>query len=407
MTLANVHSMIATNDYAGFVSGRVAAESRALSAAWLVRLNEIVPVGLNEVFPTDQLLDHIPVLVGDIALYLRAPADEEIAANATVIAKAQELGVLRHAQRASVHQVLREYEILSEILETFVATETERLSLRPSLPECFELHRRLMRATRTLMRTTVETFVSEYTTTLQEHGERFQAFHRMASHELRSPIGTLLFAGEVLKTDAALSDPTRLAKVAAVVSSNAERLSLLIENLTRLARLGEPVDGPTQQRVDVGSLAEEVARQLHEMAAARNVVIHVADALPSLVTDPARLELVLLNLVSNAIKYSDRAKASCMVSIEPSGDSSDDACTVCVRDNGLGIREADQHAVFERFFRAHAHLDGPSGVTGTGLGLSIVAECMQALGGSVRCESAPGRGTTFFITLPRDACPDA
>jgi hypothetical protein len=72
-----------------------------------------------------------------VAAYLRAPAEEEIAANAAVIAKARELGLLRHAQDASVHQLLHEYEILSEILESFVTDETRRLDLQPTSPECF------------------------------------------------------------------------------------------------------------------------------------------------------------------------------------------------------------------------------------------------------------------------------
>jgi hypothetical protein len=86
-------------------------------------LNDLLVVPADEVFPSDQLLDHIPTLIGEIAEYLRAPAEEEIAANAAVIDKARELGMLRHSQRASVHQLLREYEILSELLETFVVEE--------------------------------------------------------------------------------------------------------------------------------------------------------------------------------------------------------------------------------------------------------------------------------------------
>ena len=79
-----------------------------------------------------------------------------------------------------------------------------------------------------------------------------------------------------------------------------------------------------------------------------------------------------------------------------------------VRDNGLGIPEADQAAIFERFFRAHSHLDGELGVTGTGLGLAIVVECVQALGGTIRCESTVGGGTTFSVTLPtRPQLPNA
>ena len=393
--------LIATDDYAGIVSGRVSAERRMLSSAWLARLNALLEVSANEVFPTDQLLDHIPTLIGEIADYLRAPSGEEIAANAAVIAKARELGTLRHKQRASVHQVLREYEILAEILETFVAEETVRLGLEPTSAECFELQRRLGHSTRTLMRTTVETFISEYTATIQEQNERMQTFNRLASHELRSHVGTLRFAAALLSNDAIQVDPPRVGQVASTIRSNTDRLAWLIDNLQRVARLGDLLDVPSHQHVDVGVIAHEVARQLDDMARARGVKIHVADSLPALTLDPARLELLLLNLVSNGIKYSDPAKSDRCVWIECLNPSST-TIELVVRDNGLGIADQHRTAVFERFFRAHAHLDSELGVSGTGLGLSIVAECAHGLGGSIRCESTPGEGTLFTVNIPQE-----
>jgi signal transduction histidine kinase len=394
-------TVTSADNYAGIMSQRMAAARLTLAGQWLDRLNELLPVAFNDIFPSEQLLDHIPLLVAEVAAYLRAPAEEEIAANAAVIAKARELGFLRHAQEASVHQLLREYEILGEILETFVAEETRRLDLQPTSPECFEVVRRLNRAVRTLMRATVDTFVSEYTTTLNERNERIKAFNQMVSHELRNPIGTLLFAAAALTHSGVRSDPHRLDKVATTIQRNAERLSWLIENLQRLARLGGPLDVPSQQRVELASVASEVARQLDEMATARHVTIRVDAQLPALFIDPARLELVLLNLVSNAIKYSDPAKPDSFVEIASCANwAADQTCTLCVRDNGLGIPEADQSTIFARFFRAHSHLDMTLGVSGTGLGLAIVAECVQALGGSIRCESTVGQSTTFFVTLP-------
>jgi signal transduction histidine kinase len=376
-------------------------ERLTLAEQWLGRLRELLTVELNDVFPSDQLLDHIPLLITNIATYLRAPADEAIAANAAVIDKARELGLLRHEQKASVHQLLREYEVLEEILEAFVSAETQRLGLQPTSEECFEVLRRLTRSIRTLMRTTVDTFVSEYTTTLQERNDRIRAFNRMTSHELRNPIGTLLFAAAALTHERVRSDPARLDKVTSTIRSNAERLSWLVDNLQRLARLGDPLDVPSQQHIELEGLAGEVARQLEEMAAGRAVSIRIGRDLPTLFGDPAHLELILLNLVSNAIKYSDPEKAECFVEIAVCDTSAEDVCTVCIRDNGLGISDADQPAVFDRFFRAHAHLDGELGNSGSGLGLAIAVECVKALGGSIRCESAVGHGTTFFVTLPR------
>ena len=388
--------------YAAIVAQRVTTERSTLAEQWLARLRELMTVELNDVFPSDQLLDHIPLLIANVAAYLRAPADEEIAANAAVIDKARELGLLRHEQKASVHQLLREYEVLGEILEAFVSTETQRLGLQPTSEECFEVLRRLTRSIRTLMRTTVDTFVSEYTTTLQERNDRIRAFNRMTSHELRNPIGTLLFAAAALTHERVRSDPARLDKVTSTIRSNAERLSWLVDNLQRLARLGDPLDVPSQQHIELEGLAGEVARQLEEMAAARGVSIRIGRDLPTLFGDPAHLELILLNLVSNAIKYSDPEKPECFVEIAVCGDAgADDVCTVCIRDNGLGIPDADQPAIFERFFRAHAHLDQELGNSGSGLGLAIAVECVKALGGAIRCESALGHGTTFFVTLPR------
>jgi signal transduction histidine kinase len=348
------------------------------------------------------LLDHIPTLIGEIAVYLRAPAEEEIAANTVVIEKARELGSLRHEQRASVHQLLREYEILADILEAFVVEETQRLGLQPAAAECFELLRRLTRSSRTLMRTTVDTFVSEYMTAIEDRNERIKAFNQMASHELRSPIGTLMFAAAALERADIRADTARLDKITGTIKANAQRLSWLVENLQRVTRLSGRHDLPNEQSVDVGTIAHEVARQLEEMASARHVRIRVDTHVPELCADPARLELALMNLVSNAIKYSDPGKADSFVEItsKVEDDQPESRCVISVRDNGLGIADANRRAIFDRFFRAHAHMDAELGVSGSGLGLAITAECVQAMGGTIECDSTVGTGSCFSITLP-------
>jgi len=393
--------------YAGIVSQRVAAERHTLAGEWLRRLNRLLTVEPNDVFPSPQLLDHIPALIGEIATYLRAPADEEIAANTVVIEKARELGILRHEQQASVHQLLREYEILGDILEAFVVEETERLGLQPSASECFALLQRLTRSSRTLMRTTVDTFVSEYMAAIEDRNSRIKAFNQMTSHELRSPIGTLMFAAAVLERPDVRADSKHVEKLAATINTNAQRLSWLVTNLQRVSRLTDTTDVPSEQLIEVSTIANEVARQLTDMASSRHVRILVDPNLPELSGDPARLELALMNLVSNAIKYSDPAKPDAFVEIgSVTGDRVADGTSVSVirvRDNGLGIAESDRSTIFERFFRAHAHMDGDLGITGSGLGLAIAADCVRAMGGSIECESEVGVGSSFSITLPRNA----
>jgi signal transduction histidine kinase len=392
--------MLTAEGFCGVVSERMSAEAVGLAASWFTRLQQLLPVEPGEVFPSDQILDHIPSLIGDIARYLSAPDGEEIAANTTVIDKARELGLLRHRQQASVHQLLREFELLGEVLEAFVVGEAERLGLTPAPVECFEVLRRLTRATRALMRTTVDTFVAEYTTAIQERNERLRTFNRMASHELRTPLGTLMFAAAALEKPTVTSNPERMARVTEAIRSNTQRLARLVENLQRIVRLSESPDGPNLQEIDVSVLASDIRGQIEDMAAARGVTLRIGDGLPTIVIDPARLELILINLFSNAIKYADPAKSEPFVELAAEGQPPDGAVTLVVRDNGLGVPEDLQQDIFNRFTRAHAHLDDTLGVSGAGLGLSIVAECVQEVGGEIRCESKVGAGTAFYLTLP-------
>src|SRR4051794_3843458 len=86
---------VTAQDYPAVMSQRMTAERLALAARWLTRLRELLPVAANDVFPSEQLLDHIPSLVTEIAAYLSAPAEQAIAANTAVMDKARELGFLR------------------------------------------------------------------------------------------------------------------------------------------------------------------------------------------------------------------------------------------------------------------------------------------------------------------------
>ena len=297
---------------------------------------------------------------------------------------------------------MKEYEILADILETFVAEETERLGLQPSAAECFELLRRLTRSARSVMRTTVDTFVSEYMAAIDDRNTRIKAFNQMASHELRSPIGTLVFAAAALEREEIRADSNRVAKIASTVGTNAQRLLWLAQNLERVSRLSDRTDIPSEQLIEMTAIAKEVARQLEDMASSRNVRIVVDEHLPELCGDPARLELAVMNLVSNAIKYSDPHKPDCLVEIIQASPERTPAgsCLIGVRDNGIGIPAENRAGIFERFVRAHAHMDAELGVTGSGLGLAIAADCITAMGGAIECESTEGQGSCFWITLP-------
>ena len=377
------------------LADRLRAEHASLAARWFERLRELLPVDARDVFPTESLLDHIPALIQDIGTYLRAPEAEAIIANTLVVEKARELGTLRHHQRASLHQLLREYQLLGNILTTFVQEEIARLPEPPAPADAVEAVARLHVAVDVLMQETVETFVRLYTGTISEQAERLEQFTRMATHEWRQPLNSLQFAVQLLRHPGI--EEERTARTLELMERNVAHLVAMTHTLERLARMQEPTDDAVVQDVSLTTVAGQAARQLREMAETRDVTIRVADDLPMLVVDAGRLELALVNLLSNAIKYADPAKPTRFVDISAVIDAGGE-CQIVVRDNGIGIPADRIHSIFDRFSRAHADLPG---VTGVGLGLSIVADCIRTVGGRIEVESVEGIGTTFVISIPQ------
>jgi len=388
-----------TTGFADTVADRISAEHALLAARWFARLNELLPVDPNEVFPSEEILDHIPSLIVDISRYVHAPEEEAIAANTLVVDKARELGALRHQQRASLHQVLREYQLLGAILVRFVQDESIRLMLTPPPHECMTVVARLHHAVAILLQETVETFVGLYTKTITEQSERLQQFTRMATHEWRQPLAPLVTAVSLLRMPGL--PPEHRAQTVDMIARNVASLVEMTHKLERMARLDTPADNASTQEVSLRVVAAEAARQLREMAEARGVEVRIADTLPDAAVDVGRLELALVNLLSNAIKYSDPAKADRYVAVTGSRLDNGD-CELQVRDNGVGIPRDRIAHIFRRFTRAHADHPEMDAIKGVGLGLAIVDDCVTAIGGSITVESEEGAGTVFTLTVP---CP--
>src|SRR3954471_723959 len=384
-------------DFGDLIAERMRVEHRALAARWFDRLLDLLPVDAREVFPTESLLDHVPLLILEISAYLAAPEEGAIAANTAVLDKARELGALRFSQRASLHQLLREHQLLNAILVTFVQEEIARLPGAPPAAETVRVVSRLHDATNVLSQSTVEAFVTLYTQTIAEQADRLEQFTRMAAHEWRQPLGALQFAVSLLQQQGI--EPERSERTLTVVERNVQRLIELTRKLETIARVHNAgADSPIVQEVSVTTVAREAARQLRESAEARGVEIRIADDLPMLTIDVGRLELVFLNLLSNAVKYSDTAKAGRYVEVSGSIDA--DHCQIDVRDNGVGIPEHAMAVIFQRFTRAHGEREDLSHITGVGLGLSIVDDCVRDIGGRITAASVEGDGTVFTVTLP-------
>lgn len=383
-------------DFGDLIAARMRSEHRLIASRWFERLLDLLPVDAREIFPTDTLLDHVPALIFEIGGYLHQPAGEAIVSNTAILEKAGELGALRHSQRASLHQVLREYQVLRGVLVAFVLEELERAGAAPPAGEAVELVNRLHQAVDVLSQATVEEFVGRYTQTIADQAERLDQFTRMAAHEWRQPLSALQFGVRLLRE--ANVDPARVERTIATVERNVQHLADLTRTMEAIARVRSNGDNAVRQTISVTAVAQEAARQLREMADARGVHIRVADTLPALTIDVGRLELAFVNLLSNAIKYSDPDKNERYV--EVNGTVADGTARIEVRDNGIGIPEAALPRIFERFTRAHEDQAELRQVGGIGLGLSIVEDCVRAMGGRIEVQAVERVGATFVMTLP-------
>jgi signal transduction histidine kinase len=398
-TLDNQMPTLVTTGFSDAIADRMASEHATLAARWFARLNDLLPVDANEVFPSDSLLDHIPSLIADLSLYLKAPEDEAIAANTQVVNKARELGRLRHQQQASLHQVLREYQLLGGILMNFVDHEAGGLTTPPTPAECIAVVSRLHHAVAVLLQETVETFVGLYTQTITDQSERLRQFTRMATHEWRQPLAPIATAVSLLRLPAL--DQAQRTKTVDLISRNVTSLVDMTYKLERLARLDGDTDNPSLQAVSITAVATEAARQLREMAEAREVELRIAADMPSLIIDVGRLELALVNLLSNAIKYCDPARTPRFVEVTAET-TSERMCEVRVIDNGVGIPANRVADIFRRFTRAHGDRAELDAITGVGLGLAIVDDCVKAMNGTITVESREGEGSAFVMRLPSE-----
>lgn len=377
------------------LAAKLQAAQSTLAKLWLEQLNEILPVARQDVFPSEQLLDHIPQLIGEIAGYLRAPEDEAIAANTAVMAKAAELGMLRYEQRASVHQLMREYHLLGTLLEKFIATEVAAMGAGADPVGALQAIVRVSHAVRVLQQQTVDTFVSKYTETIDRQTSQLRAFSRLISHEIRQPLGVLQVLARVMPAGDATTAP-----LLKTLERNVVRLgdvAAKLERLARVARVADP-DTPSEQEIELTALAADVERQLQDMAVTRGVRVIIDEGLPRIFADAGRVELVLINLIANAIKYSDPGKDDRYVRVRQTPKSGP---SIVIEDNGIGIATTKAAAIFEQFVRAHADRDDELGAQGLGLGLAIVRECMEAMSGTITVTSEEGQGAAFTLTWPR------
>jgi len=384
-------------ELAATLSDRLRSAKQDLVAQWLDRISARVAISTKRVFPTEDLLNHVPLLVEGIAGYLRRP-ERDIDSKAPVVAKAMELGALRHSQGFDAYELLKEYEMLGEIIFDFLAETAEQLPEDVSRRQLLACWQRTSQAIELIRQATVSHFLRLSSAQINERENRLRKFNRTVAHELKNKVNAITNASTIL-TEAWFDEKERK-EFEAIIAKNAEGLKRVLSNLETLSRT--QTDSRHCRNVLLPEAANEAVRELDAAAKAKGVDVRIADNLPPIEVDAATVELCLMNYVSNGIKYSDSTKGERWVSIEATveGPDTEQDREVIIRvyDNGIGVPSDRREQLFQEFYRAHG--DTVTDAVGTGLGLSIVRETVESIGGRAWAEFPDDTGSVFAFALP-------
>ena len=384
-------------ELAATLSDRLRSAKQELVTQWLDRISARVAISTKRVFPTHELLNHVPLLIEGIAGYLKRP-ERSIDSKAPVVAKAMELGALRHAQGFDAYELLKEYEMLGEIIFAFLVDCAEQMPEgipRRHFLVCWE---RISQAIELIRQATVSHFLRLSAAQINERENRLRKFNRTVAHELKNNVNAIASASEILAETWA--DDTQRKEFEVIITKNAEGLKRVLSNLESLART--QADSRHCRNVLLQEVATEAVRELREAAKAKDVDVRIADDIPSIEVDAATVELCLMNYVSNAIKYSDSTKGERWVAVEAvfEGPDTERGREVVIRvsDNGIGVPADKREQLFQEFYRAHG--DTVTSAEGSGLGLTIVRETVTSIGGRAWAEFPEGVGSVFAFSLP-------
>ncbi|MFY9622037.1 MAG: HAMP domain-containing protein [Pyrinomonadaceae bacterium] len=234
------------------------------------------------------------------------------------------------------------------------------------------------------------------------------------SHELRTPLNSMLILSRQLAENGEENLSSKQVQFAETIHSSGSDLLSLINDILDLSKIESGMMGIEVSDVSIDDITDQLERSFHQLAKDKDIgfFIERGDELePTIATDEKRLQQILMNLLSNAFKFTEQGNVVLKVSPAPRDEKyylealnrATDIIAFSVSDTGIGIPAEKQRIIFEAFQQADGTTSRKYG--GTGLGLSISREIARLLGGEIRVSSMPGEGSTFTLFLPRDYVP--
>jgi len=216
------------------------------------------------------------------------------------------------------------------------------------------------------------------------------------SHELKTPLTAIRMFAETLALGRSRNEQARLEYLETIVNES-ERLARLVDNVLDFSKIEQGKKIYRLRPTSLPDVANSAVRAMQYPLVQQGFTLHldIQEDMPPLEADPDAIEQAILNLLTNAMKYSGDAREIDLRLASRNGDA-----VIEVTDRGLGIAHDEQKRVFEKFYRVRSHESHL--IAGTGLGLTLVAHIAKAHGGRVEVESAPGAGSTFSILIPTE-----
>lgn len=225
----------------------------------------------------------------------------------------------------------------------------------------------------------------------RELNEMKSRFVAMASHEFRTPLTTILSSLTLAMKYGNTGEPDKQQKHILRIQHSVTHLTDLLDDILSISKLEEGKLPIQYEQFDLAGLTSEVLQEMQSIAAPGQSIQYEHNGTTTVVLDKKAVRHILMNLISNAIKFSPDNTA-----IKVTMNCVNDMLEIRVSDKGIGISETDQKHLFERFFRGANAVN----IQGTGLGLNIIAKYVELMKGNISCRSKPNEGSTFVILLP-------